>query len=107
MLTVTDRAADAIKRVIAGAATDVQGLRVVVASGGCSGFKYQLALERASQDGDSVVEQSGVKVFVDADSLVVLDGTTVDYVEDITGGGFVFENPNAKQSCGCGKSFSC
>lgn len=81
------------------------GLRVRVVGGGCSGFQYQLALDDEAADGDEVFEANGVKLFVDPRSHLYLDGTEIDYVEDIMGAGFKFNNPNATGSCGCGESF--
>ena len=80
-------------------------LRVRVVGGGCSGFQYQLALDDESRDGDRIIEQKGVRMLVDERSLPYLDGTEIDYVEDIMGAGFRFNNPNAASSCGCGESF--
>lgn len=107
MVELTDNAAAAIRRVVDGNADKaLAGLRLVVASGGCAGHKYQLAMERAAQAGDIVVERGGAKLFVDSDSLKIVDGTVVDFVEKIEGAGFTFENPNAAHKCSCGKSFS-
>ncbi len=80
-------------------------LRVRVVGGGCSGFQYQLALDEESRDGDQIFEQNGVKMLVDEKSLPFLNGTEIDYVEDIMGAGFRFNNPNAVSNCGCGESF--
>ena len=80
-------------------------LRVRVVGGGCSGFQYQLALDDESKSGDRVIEQKGVRILVDERSLPYLAGTEIDYVVDIMGAGFRFNNPNAASSCGCGESF--
>ena len=80
-------------------------LRVRVVGGGCSGFQYQLALDDESKAGDRIIEQKGVRMLVDERSLPYLDGTEIDYVEDIMGAGFRFNNPNAVSNCGCGESF--
>ncbi len=80
-------------------------LRVRVVGGGCSGFQYQLALDDESREGDRIVEQKGVRMLIDERSLPYLSGTQIDYVEDIMGAGFRFNNPNAASSCGCGESF--
>lgn len=80
-------------------------LRVRVVGGGCSGFQYQLALDDESREGDRIVEQKGVRMLIDERSLPYLSGTEIDYVEDIMGAGFRFNNPNATSSCGCGESF--
>lgn len=79
-------------------------LRVYVEQGGCSGMQYGLVFDE-KRDGDSVCEQNGVTVLVDAFSAQYLRGTRVDFSDALTGGGFKLVNPNAKQSCGCGKSF--
>ncbi len=81
------------------------GLRVFVAGGGCSGMQYGMALEAEARDYDHVIEQGGVKIFIDPTSMMYLDGATIDYIDSIMGGGFKIENPNAVTSCGCGSSF--
>jgi len=82
------------------------GLRVGVVGGGCSGFSYSMQFENASGLMDKVFDFDGLKVFVDATSVMYLNGCTVDYVETLEGAGFKFENPNVKSTCGCGSSFS-
>lgn len=104
MLALTESAIDAVRKVIAQEEA-VRGLRIAVASGGCSGFRYMMGLEVAEQDGDTVLTFDGVTVFVDSDSLPLLDGTQVDFVDGLSGAGFTFSNPNAAKTCGCGKSF--
>lgn len=81
------------------------GLRVFVAGGGCSGMQYGMAIEKEAGEFDNVFEQEGVKVFVDPTSMMYLHGSTVDYVDNLMGGGFRIDNPNAVASCGCGHSF--
>ncbi len=81
------------------------GLRVFVAGGGCSGLQYGMAFEQQARDFDTVFKQGGVQVFVDPTSLMYLAGASIDYVENLMGGGFKIENPNAVSSCGCGSSF--
>jgi iron-sulfur cluster assembly protein len=107
MLTVSDKAAEAIQRVMASAEADVSGLRVMVVSGGCSGLKYKIGFDRTADHGDQVIDVAGYRLFIDSDSSRKLDGASMDYVETVEGAGFVFQNPNAQQNCGCGKSFSC
>ena len=80
-------------------------LRVFVAGGGCSGMQYGMALEREAGEFDHVVEQGGVRVLVDATSMMYLAGATIDYVDNLMGGGFRIENPKAVSTCGCGHSF--
>jgi iron-sulfur cluster assembly protein len=81
------------------------GLRVFVSGGGCSGMQYGMAIEKEPSEFDSVFEQDGVKVFVDPTSLMYLGGATIDYVDNLMGGGFRIDNPNATATCGCGHSF--
>jgi iron-sulfur cluster assembly accessory protein len=80
------------------------GLRVSVSGGGCSGFQYNLGFDQQKPD-DIVLEQGGVRVFVDPTSASYLNGVTIDYVQALHGAGFKFVNPNANRTCGCGTSF--
>jgi len=105
MIQLTESAVNAVRAAISGAKQPVEGLRIKVESGGCAGFKYQMGLVTDADPADVLVEQSGVKVYVDIDSIAHLDGTTVDFVIGLEGSGFAFENPQAKSSCSCGKSF--
>ena len=82
------------------------GLRIMVVGGGCSGFSYDMDLENQENDGDSIIELNGLKVYVDPMSYQYLDGTTVDYIESFKYSGFQFDNPNATRTCGCGSSFA-
>ena len=82
------------------------GLRVGVVGGGCSGFSYSMSFENAAGLMDKTFDMDGLKVFVDATSVMYLNGCMVDYVETLEGAGFKFENPNVKSTCGCGSSFS-
>lgn len=104
VLTVTENAASEIKSMQA--APDHQGktLRVYVEKGGCSGMQYSMVFDERRPE-DAVVEMHGVTVLVDAFSAKYLQGTVVDFSDALTGGGFKLNNPNARQSCGCGKSF--
>jgi iron-sulfur cluster assembly protein len=81
-------------------------LRVGVKGGGCSGFNYLLDLTESRKDTDEVFEQHGIRIIVDPKSLLYLNGATVDFKDEVMGRGFVFNNPNATSSCGCGSSFS-
>lgn len=80
-------------------------LRVSVKGGGCSGFTYQLGFDDEQKDGDTTVELNNLKVVVDGKSLFYLMGTELDYSSGLNGKGFIFNNPNATKSCGCGDSF--
>jgi iron-sulfur cluster assembly accessory protein len=81
------------------------GLRVGMVGGGCSGFSYSLQFDTSAGMMDKVFDMDGLKVFVDATSIMYLNGCRVDYVETLEGAGFKFENPNVKSTCGCGSSF--
>ena len=104
MLTMTEAAVEKVKSILAERGEE-GGLRISVVGGGCSGFQYQMSLDKAANADDQVIEMSGLKVFVDTRSLLYLNGTRVDYVDGLTGSGFKFENPNSKGTCGCGESF--
>lgn len=82
------------------------GLRVAVAGGGCSGLQYNLSFDSVARPDDTVIEQHGVRLFIDATSVPYLRGMTIDYVTGLHGAGFKFLNPNATRTCGCGSSFS-
>src|SRR4051812_40523531 len=105
MVTLTESAVSTLGQVLAKQAA-AGGLRIQVADGGCAGLKYQMGLAAEAAEGDTVLEYGDVKVFIDAGSLVHLDGVTVDYVESVGSSGFKFDNPNATSTCGCGSSFS-
>jgi len=108
MITITPAAATQIVKLIAKeGAQQLTGLRVGVKAGGCSGFEYTFAWETTPKPSDQVFEGSaGAKVFVDPRSLRLLDGTTLDYDTGLLSKGFMFQNPQAKSTCGCGVSFS-
>lgn len=103
-ITLTDKASNRLKDIIKSKGENL-ALRVMVRAGGCSGFEYGMALERNPRPDDNVAETDGVKVVVDPNSLKYLDGSTIDYVDSLMGGGFAINNPNATSSCGCGQSF--
>ena len=81
------------------------GLRIGVSSGGCSGYKYSMALVQEPGPNDIEMESEGVRVYVDPSSVPLLEGLELDYISGLMESGFVFHNPNAKKSCGCGSSF--
>lgn len=106
MITLTERAATELKELMTSQDKASSALRVWVAGGGCSGLSYGMALdENEPEADDKVFEQDGVKLFVDSLSLGYMEGASVDYVDDVLGGGFKIENPNATSTCGCGSSF--
>jgi iron-sulfur cluster assembly protein len=81
-------------------------VRVGVKSGGCSGLSYELKFDKENKEGDKIFEDNGVKIIVDKKSFLYLVGTTLEYSGGLNGTGFVFNNPNAQRTCGCGESFS-
>jgi iron-sulfur cluster assembly accessory protein len=104
MVTLTPFAIAKVKEILSERKADA-GLRIAIIGGGCSGFQYQMTLDREAQADDKVFDMDGLKIFIDTRSLLYLNGTQVDYVEGEDGSGFKFDNPNAKASCGCGESF--
>jgi iron-sulfur cluster assembly accessory protein len=104
VVSLTPSAADETKALLAKPENAGKTLRIFVEQGGCSGMQYGMVFDE-KRDGDSVVEQHHVTVLVDAFSAQYLRGTVVDFSAALTGGGFKISNPNAKQNCGCGKSF--
>ncbi|MBA1143876.1 MULTISPECIES: iron-sulfur cluster assembly accessory protein [Mesorhizobium] len=105
MITLTDNAVAAVKIALSRASEPAEGFRIMVENGGCAGFKYQMGLESDLREGDAIIEANGVKVFVDVGSQPHVAGMTVDFVTDLESSGFVFDNPNAREKCACGKSF--
>lgn len=105
VLTVTPAAVSKIRELIEQRNIPDHALRVFVAGGGCSGLSYGMAFESNIQEFDTLVENEGVKLVIDATSMMYLKGAVIDYVDSLMGGGFRIENPNAVSSCGCGSSF--
>jgi iron-sulfur cluster insertion protein len=105
-LSLTPPAIAKVREIMAQQDPVPAGLRMGVVGGGCSGFSYSMAFENSAGMMDKVLTFDGLKVFVDATSLMYLQGCIVDYVETLEGAGFKFENPNVKSTCGCGSSFS-
>lgn len=107
MITVRDSARQQVEELISkDGHPEGSFVRVGVKGGGCSGLMYNLEFDNEMQDGDQVFEDNGVKVVVDRKSYLYLVGTELDYTDGLNGKGFVFVNPNANRTCGCGESFS-
>jgi len=108
MIHVTEIAATKIQQLLAkeGVPVDSGGLRLGVQGGGCSGLSYAMRLETQARDRDQVFEENGARIFVDPKSYLYLANTTLDYEETLMRRGFVFQNPAATRSCGCGSSFT-
>ncbi len=105
-IKLTDAAVGRVRALIERADKPVLGIRVGVTSTGCSGHMYQVEYAEEQRPMEDVVEQDGVRVFIDPLALMFIVGSTMDYVEDKLHSGFVFDNPNATGQCGCGESFS-
>ncbi len=105
MISVTPKAIQKIREAFVTHGVSEGGLRLGVQGGGCSGLSYLFKVEKQERPKDNIFDFEGVKVFIDPKSMLYLDGMTLDYKESLIHSGFVFENPNAKKSCGCGTSF--
>lgn len=105
-ITLTPNAIGKVKEIMAQQNPVPAGLRVGVVGGGCSGFSYSMQFENSAGMMDKVFDFDGLKVYVDATSVMYLNGCVVDFVETLEGAGFKFDNPNVKSTCGCGSSFS-
>ncbi len=105
MITLTDAAAERVKRLVGKSEKPVLGLRVGVKSRGCSGLSYFVEYAEDQKKFEDVVEDKGVKIFIDPTAVMFLIGSEMDYVEEQFQTGFVFKNPNEKARCGCGESF--
>jgi iron-sulfur cluster assembly accessory protein len=104
-ITLTERAARRINEIMAGEPSGSM-LRISVNGGGCSGFQYAFDVDAARQNDDLVIERDGATVLVDEVSIQYIDGSVIDFVDDLMGQSFKIENPHATASCGCGTSFS-
>jgi iron-sulfur cluster assembly protein len=108
MINMTERAAAQVRRMMAESRLDERstGIRVGVKPAGCSGMAYTLDFETQARDGDQVLEQHGIKIYLDPASAPYLEGTSVDWKGGLLESGFRFVNPQAARTCGCGESFS-
>ena len=105
VVSLTDAAVGKLRELTKDEPNSAIGLRVYVYSGGCSGFRYGMMLEDAPTPDDKVLDASGIKVYVDGQSVNLLQGSQIDYVDTLMGAGFTVNNPNAVAACGCGSSF--
>ena len=105
VITLTPAAATKLQTLLTEKGEADTGLRVFVSGGGCSGMQYGMSIESEIREFDEVFESEGIKLIVDANSLMYLAGAQVDYVDNMMGGGFAINNPNAMSTCGCGHSF--
>ncbi len=109
-VTLTEKAAFRLRTFIRGGASDStevqKGVRLAVIDGGCNGYEYSMNITNTPSSEDLVFEQDKVPIYIDRNSVELLDGVVVDFVESLTQSGFTFKNPNASDTCGCGKSFA-
>ena len=105
VITLSDRAAERVKEIIASAKETIVGVRVGVASGGCAGMSYVLEYAKETNPNDEIIEDKGVKVLIDPKAIMYLLGTEMDYKKEELSSTFVFKNPNETERCGCGESF--
>ena len=105
VIKLSDKAADRIKEILS-KNIDSLGVRIGVKSGCCYGLSYELKFDKISSESDKIFEDNGIKIAIDKKSFLYLVGTTLDYSGGLNGKGFVFINPNASRTCGCGESFS-
>jgi len=105
VITLSDRAAERVKEIMAQAEEQVVGVRVGVASGGCAGMSYVMEYAKKANPNDEIIEDKGVKVLIDPKAIMYLLGTEMDYKKEELSSTFVFKNPNETERCGCGESF--
>jgi iron-sulfur cluster assembly protein len=105
VVTITEKAAEKAKALLADRGVEDAALRVFVVGGGCSGYQYGMAIAQGKEEDDIVIEHGGVTVLVDPESAPLMRGAEIDYVDDIMKSGFTIFNPNAVKGCACGSSF--
>ena len=105
IITLSDNAAQRIKEIMSKAESNAVGVRVGVKSGGCAGMSYIMEYTKEINPNDEIIEEKGVKVFIDSSAIMYLLGTEMDYKKEEFSSNFVFKNPNETERCGCGESF--
>ena len=105
VITLSDKAAERVKEIIAQAKEPIVGVRVGVVSGGCAGMSYVMEYAKETNPNDEIIEDKGVKVLIDPKAIMYLLGTEMDYKKEELSSSFVFKNPNETERCGCGESF--
>jgi iron-sulfur cluster assembly protein len=105
VITLSDRAAERVKEIIASSKEPIVGVRVGVESGGCAGMSYVMEYAKSTNPNDEIIEDKGVKVLIDPKAIMYLLGTEMDYKKEELASTFVFKNPNETERCGCGESF--
>jgi len=105
VITLSDRAAERVKEIMANTKESILGVRIGVASGGCAGMSYVMEYAKNTNPNDEIIEDKGVKVLIDPKAIMYLLGTEMDYKKEELSSTFVFKNPNETERCGCGESF--
>ena len=105
IIKLSDNAAHRIKEIMSNAEKDSIGVRVSVKSGGCAGMSYVMEYLKKTNPNDEIIEDKGVKIFIDSAAVIYLLGTKMDYVKEEFSSSFIFKNPNETERCGCGESF--
>lgn len=104
IITLTEKAAAKVKQMLKKENKEDYGLRLGIVAGGCSGYMYEIQLEKEAKENDLVIKDRGIKIFMNPESIAFMKGSTVDYREALQNSGFKINNPNVKRSCGCGHS---
>lgn len=103
-IVLTEKASDKVKQMLKKENKDSYGLRLGITMGGCSGYMYEIQLEKEPKESDLIIEDKGVKIFMNPESIAFMKGSIVDYKDGLQNAGFKIDNPNVKRSCGCGHS---
>jgi iron-sulfur cluster assembly accessory protein len=103
-IVLTEKAASKVKALLEKENKQGYGLRVGIISGGCSGYMYDIGIEKEAKAEDTVIEEKGIKIFMNGQSIAFMKGSTIDYIDALQGAGFKISNPNVKTTCGCGHS---
>ena len=104
IISLTDKAASKVKFLLKKEGKDGFGLRLGIMPGGCSSYMYEISFEKQAKKDDLIIEEKGVKIFINPQSISFMKGSTVDYLDTLSNSGFKINNPNVKTSCGCGHS---
>ncbi len=104
VITLTEKAANKVKLLLEKENKHGYGLRVGIVMGGCSGYTYDIGLEKSPKENDIVLDEKGIKIFMNPESVAFMKGSTVDYIDALQNAGFKISNPNVKTTCGCGHS---
>lgn len=103
-ITLTEKAANKVKQMLKKESKENYGLRLGITMGGCSGYMYDISFEKEPKSSDTVMEEKGVRIFMNPESMAFMKGSTVDYRDGLQNAGFKIDNPNVKRTCGCGHS---